>query len=119
MKRRLPVRAQPGLMLYGNGDAGDLAGVSRDFVRGFVASGLLGAVQDRQVVLRLDRRALRLGLQGGSALAAGTYAAGAWQRGQVGQALLSAAAGLAAVATFEHLLREPETKEKNDGQEEA
>ncbi len=110
MKRRQPflpgVHARP-------------EGSGADFLRGFVAAGTLGAIQERGGQARLDRRTLRLALQGGSALAAGSAAARAWQEGRTGQALLSAALGTGAVLALEHLLQEPIAKEKTHGQEEA
>ncbi len=112
MNRRLPVLApfQP-VVGYGN--------VGADFIRGFVATGILSAVQDRQANPRLDRRTLRRAMQGGSALAAGTYAVRAWQRRESGQALASIAVGLAVVATFEHLLQDQAAEEKANGKEEV
>ncbi len=90
-----------------------------DFIRGFVATSILSAVQDHPGKPRLDRRTLRLAMQGGSALAAASYAARAWQRGETGRTLAGIAAGLAAVATFEHLLQASAAKENEYGQEEA
>lgn len=94
-------------------------GVGGEFLRGFFTTGLLAAAQDRPGKPRLDRRALRLALQGGSALAAGSHAARAWRFGQPVRALTSVALGLVAVATFEQILQDPVAKENSDGQEEA
>lgn len=95
------------------------AAAQTDFLRGFIAAGTLGAVQERGGKSRLDRRTLRLALQGGSALAAGTAAARAWQAGLAGQALVSVALGAGAVVAIEHLLQDQVAREKHDGQEEA
>lgn len=112
MSRRLPL-VTPSRPLAGHGEVG------ADFIRGFVATGILSAVQDQPARLRLDRRTLRCAMQGGSALAAGTYAMRAWRRSESGQALAGVAIGLAAVATFEHLLQDQAAKEKANGKEEA
>lgn len=87
------------------------------FVQGFVASGLLAALQHRTRRPAFDRRALRLALQGGAALAAGTVAAQAWQRRDLTRGLTAVALGAAGVAALEHLIKE--TKESDDGQEKA
>lgn len=83
-----------------NGETG------KEFLRGFIAAGLLGAVQERQGQNRLDRRTLRLALQGGSALAAGANAARAWQAGHTVQALVNVAIGAGAVIAAEHFLKD-------------
>lgn len=93
--------------------------VGADFIRGFVATGVLTAVQDQPARPRLDRRTLRRAMQGGSALAAGTYAVHAWRQGENGQALAGIAIGMAAVVTFEHLLQDQAAKERANGKEEA
>ncbi len=87
------------------------------FVQGFVASGLLATLQHQAGRPALDQRALRLALQGGAALAAGTAAAQAWQRRDLTRALTAVALGAAGVAAIEHLIKE--TKESDDGQEKA
>lgn len=110
MIRRLPIVAPP-QSVAGGGEVG------ADFIRGFVATGILSAVQDLPGRPHLDRRTLRRAMQGGSALAAGTYAARALRRGENGQALASIAIGMAAVATFEHLLQDQAAKEKTNGKE--
>lgn len=95
------------------------ADVATDFLRGLVASGLLGAVQRQGGKPRLNRRTARLALQGGSALAAGCAASRAWQNGQPMQVLASATIGITVVLTLEHLLQDTPLKEIHDGQEEA
>lgn len=87
------------------------------FVQGFVATGLLAAIQNQPGRPTLDRRALRLALQGGTALAAGTAAAQSWQRRDPARALVAVALGAAGLAAIEHLMKE--TKESEDGQEKA
>lgn len=89
------------------------------FVQGFVAAGLLAAVQDRAGRPAADRRTLRLALQGGASLAAGTYAAQAWRRGETGRALAAVAVGAAGVAAIEGMLRQPVSKESRNEQEES
>ncbi|MDD2664703.1 MAG: hypothetical protein PHD19_13220 [Dechloromonas sp.] len=92
---------------------------SADFWRGFVASGLLAAVQERHGKPRLDRRALRRALQGGCALATGTQAAHAWRWRDAPRVAACIGLGLLAVTTLEHVLRENAAKEISDEQEEA
>lgn len=91
-----------------------------EFIRGSITSGILAALQGQgqRAPLSLDQRTLRLALQGGAALAAGTAAVQAVQQGQHGRALMAVAAGAAAVAAAEHFLKEPVLlKESSDGQE--
>lgn len=79
-----------------------------DFTRGFVATGLLSALQDRSARpdARLEgRRTLRRALQGGAALAAGSAAAEALARRDAFAALLAVAGGAATIVTIEQLLR--------------
>lgn len=90
--------------------------VSGAFVQGFVASGLLASLQHQPGGPALDRRALRVALQGGVALAAGSSAAQAWQRQDLGRALTALTLGAAGVAAIEHFVKD---KEKDDGQEKA
>lgn len=92
-------------------------GIQGDFVRGFVAAGLLSAVQDQRGWSAVDRRTLRRALQGGASLAAGSVAAQAWQRQEFGRTLAAVAVGAASVMVIEHLLKDPTSKESNDGQE--
>jgi hypothetical protein len=87
------------------------------FVQGFVVSGLLATLQQRAHQPALDQRALRIALQGGAALAAGTVAAQAWQQRNLTRALTAVALGAVGVAAIEHLIKE--TKESDDGQEKA
>lgn len=94
-------------------------GIQGDFVRGFVAAGLLSAVQDQRGWSAVDRRTLRRALQGGTSLAAGSVAAQAWQRQELGRTLTAVAVGAASVMVIEHLLKNPISKESNDGQEKA
>lgn len=78
--------------------------LATDFTRGFVASGLLSALQDHAG--RADgRRTLRHALQGGAALAAGSVAAEALARRDALSVLLAVAGGAATILTIEQLLR--------------
>lgn len=87
------------------------------FVKGFVATGLLASIQNQPGRPVLDKQAVRRALQGGAALAAGTVAAQAWQRQDLGRAVLAVALGTASVMVLEQLMKE--TKENEDGQEKA
>lgn len=93
--------------------------LANDFLRGLVTTGLLASVQERGRKPRIDRRTARLALQGGSALAAGSAAARAWQQGRKTAALSSVTLGVAAVLSIECLLQDKPAKEKHDGQEKA
>ncbi|WP_153117596.1 hypothetical protein [Rhodocyclus tenuis] len=95
------------------------APVGAAFITGLVTQGLLLSLQGRGMQPRLDRRTARMALQGGAALAAGTSAAHAWQAGAPLHALTSVATGVAAVAAIEYLLQDENSREKQDGQEEA
>ncbi|CAO3432946.1 hypothetical protein [Azospirillum doebereinerae] len=75
------------------------------FARGFIATALLTAVQDRSAPA--GRRVLCRATQGGAALAAGTLAADALARRRYGIALAAAAVGAAAVLAAEHLFNHP------------
>ncbi|WP_332672926.1 hypothetical protein [Aromatoleum sp.] len=79
-----------------------------NFVRGFVATGLLAALQDGGSARTGDARAaLRSALQGGVALAAGSSAADALQRRNYNGALLAVAGGAAGVIAIDYLTRKP------------
>lgn len=91
--------------------------VPGSFVQGVVAAGLLAAIQNRPGLPALDKRALRLALQGGASLAAGTMAAQAWQQRDLSRVLVAVAAGAAGVAVIEKLMNT--SKESTDGQEKA
>lgn len=87
----------------------DLYGrLATDFVRGFVASGLLSLFQDRHAHPGMPpdlQRALRHAVQGGAALAAGSLVAESVARGNYAIALGAASGGAAAVIGAENLLR--------------
>ena len=87
------------------------------FVKGLVTTGVLASIQNRSGRPVLDKLAVRRALQGGAALAAGTVAAQAWQRQDLGRALTAIALGAASVMVLEQWMTE--TKEKQDGQEKA
>lgn len=98
------------------------AGLGAGFARGFVATALLAAVQDRAA--RAGRRGepqrvLRLALQGGVALAAGSMAAHALQARNRTLALAAVAVGGVGVLVIEQLLQDTTIKEIIDGQEET
>lgn len=88
----------------------DAAALTTDFTRGFVATALLSALQDRgaRPAAPLDAgRALRHALQGGVALAAGSAVAGAVQRRDYVLALTAVAVGAGAVYGIEHWFAQP------------
>lgn len=99
--------------------------LGRDFVRGFVATGLLAAVQDRAARhgshdSRAEaQRVLRLALQGGAALAAGTEAATALQQRDWTRAMTVTAVGALGVLAIERLMTTETFREMNNEQEEA
>lgn len=101
------------------------AAVSNDFVRGFVTTGLLSALQKqgrKGGTAPAGRDVLRHALQGGAALAAGTAVAAALHHRNYGGALVAAAGGAAGLAAIEYLLRDEagsNDKEQANGQEEA
>lgn len=103
LQRRLPVSAT----------------IQGDFVRGFVATGLLSAIQDQRSQSPLNRRALRRALQGGASLAAGSLAAQNWAQRDFGGTLVAVVAGAASVMVIEKLLQDQISKESHDGQEKA
>ena len=94
--------------------------VSTTFVRGAIATGLLSAIQrEAGAAPRCGKTVLRHALQGGAALAAGTVAADAVQRGRVAEALIAAVGGAAGMAAIEILLNPPGSdEEKTLGKEE-
>jgi hypothetical protein len=87
----------------------EAGGLANQFVRGFIAVGLLTAIQDRRGIgAPSSRLVARRAVQGGAARAAGVAAAAALSRREYGTAVLSAALGAAAVAAAEYLLNEKE-----------
>lgn len=82
--------------------------LTTDFTRGFVATGLLFAVQDRSLSeLAADRRhLLRRSLQGGVALATGTAIARTLRDGSPLTAALWFAGGATALVAIEQLLQQ-------------
>lgn len=78
------------------------------FTQGFVAAGCLSAFQDcPSSASQVDvKRVLRHALQGGTALAAGNYAAIALRQQDYTKVLVAATAGAAGVLLIERLLRE-------------
>ncbi len=83
-----------------------------DFVRGFVSTGLISAIDQRAKgrPASANRRVLRHALQGGTALTAAVTAAHAVQRRDYAAAVTAAAVGAIGVYTLDCLLRE-ETRE--------
>ncbi len=95
------------------------AGIRGEFIKGFVATGTLTAIQARGMRPAVDRRTLRLALQGGIALATGAAVAEAWRSRAATRALGSAMVGVAALVVTESLMQERKIKEIDNGQEEA
>lgn len=87
-----------------NGEIGD------SFMRGLVSAGLLAGVQQTAAPAR-PRRVMRLALQGGVALAAGSAALEALRRDRAGWALVAVAAGAAGLLVAEQLLQDEITEE--------
>ena len=88
------------------------------FTKGFVAATCVSAFQgiDQPASKNNLKRALRHGLQGGAALAAGSRAAMALRHGDYTGALFATAAGAAGVLLIENLLRDsaqPKKKEEH------
>lgn len=86
------------------------------FARGFVVTGLLAALQGGR---RPGRDVLRLALQGGAALAAGTVAADALGRRDYRVAAAAVAAGAAGVIAAEAALSVPAPAELSTKDKEA
>ena len=89
------------------------------FTQGFVASSCISAFQgvaypDSRADLK---RVLRHGLQGGTALAAGSRAAMALRHGDYSGALLATAAGAAGVLLIEKLLHDSAQPDQEDHHE--
>lgn len=96
--------------------------VSTNFVRGFVATGLLAALPADAAgkSSRKDRKVLlRQALQGGIALAAGSSAAGALQRRDYSAALAAVTGGAVGLIAVDYLLRKPVRKDNKDHEEKA
>jgi len=80
------------------------AELANNFTRGFVATGLLSAIQNRAVAAPPGRAVARQALQGGFALAAGVAAADSLRRQDFFSAALAVASGVAGVMVVETLL---------------
>lgn len=91
------------------------------FVRGFIATALLSALQGRGEASAPPpwRKILRHGLQGGAALTAGTRAAESIARRDYATGAAAVMAGAAAIVAAETALQIPHAQEKSLGQEEA
>lgn len=91
------------------------------FVRGFIATALLSALQGRAEAGAPPpwRKILRHGLQGGAALAAGTKAAECIARRDYATGTAAVMAGAAAIVAAETALQIPHVQETPLGQEEA
>ncbi|CAA7622437.1 hypothetical protein [Magnetospirillum sp. SS-4] len=100
--------------------AASTAEIGAAFTRGFVATGLLSALQGRGRAGGPPpwRRILRHSVQGGAALAAGTVAAEAIQRRDYGVGIAAIIAGGAVVAAAETVLHSQSIEENCRGQEE-
>lgn len=97
------------------------ASTAEVFLRGFVATALLSALQGRAAGTTPPpwHKVLRHGIQGGAALAAGTRAAEAVARRDYRTGAAAVMAGAAAVMAAETALQIPPTQENSLGQEEA
>ncbi|WP_200175091.1 hypothetical protein [Ectothiorhodospira shaposhnikovii] len=86
------------------------------FTRGFVTAACISAFQDVGPPASRPalRRVVRHGLQGGTALMAGTRAANAVRRGDYLSAVTAAAAGAAGVMIIERLLRPSQAREEKE-----
>ncbi|WP_228217448.1 hypothetical protein [Aromatoleum toluclasticum] len=111
--RKLPVKVKAGEM-------------PANFVRGFVATGLLAALQEPtgRATPAAGRAVLKQALQGGTALAAGCAAADAWQRQDLRGVLAAVAGGAAGLVAIDYLARKSArrsngNREKHLGQEET
>lgn len=97
------------------------AATSQEFIKGFVMTACLTALQDAPDLRQKanTRRVLRRALQGGTALTAADATARAAARGDYTRALVAASAGAAGVYLIERLLRDaaatPITKESSNG----
>lgn len=94
--------------------------LQNNFIRGFVSAGLLAGLQNSGNIAcdrRRGKRALRLALQGGAALATGAAAADALQRGSPGVALAALAVGATGIVLIERVLTDSisTTKEQHNG----
>lgn len=79
--------------------------VAEEFIKGGLTTGLLAALQNRgSSAATFDQRALRLAIQGGTALAASTAAVQAIRQGQHGRAALAVAVGAVAIVATERFL---------------
>lgn len=101
------------------GKAAPLDEVPSAFLRGLVVTGMLVALQGRRAGRPSGRKVVRHALQGGAALAAGTVAAEALVRRDVGLAAVAVAAGVAGVTAAELLLDDKHDEENGLGQEEG
>ena len=96
-----------------------------NFVRGFVATGLLAALQEqgrRSAPSVATQAVLQQALLGGTALAAGCAAADAWQHRDYRGLVVAVAGGAAGLFAIDHLARKSarlRNREKDLGQEEA
>lgn len=101
-------------------DVSSQAEVANNFMRGFVASGLLVSLQAsrRHTVAPLSgKKILQHALQGGIAIAAGVASANTIQQRQYGQALLAIATGAAGIVAVEYLMDSPPIAKKDQAHE--
>lgn len=91
---------------------GDIVAVSsladdallNNFLRGFIATGVLAALQDRRREPLVPIHVLGRALQGGAALATGVATANALQRGDYARAAGAALLGMTGVGAVEYLM---------------
>ena len=88
--------------------------VSNGFMRGFISAGLIAVTASRA---QARKNALRLALQGGTAMAAGVASADALDRREYGSALLAVAAGAVGLGAINRLLPPSPSKVKEDTHE--
>lgn len=100
-----PAEASPGALYQSE--------VANHFVRGFVAAGLLSALQQGAIS---GKPVLKHAVQGGSAIASGVAAANALQHRRYADALTAVAAGAAGIAAAEGLSRQSRTSETRDSE---
>lgn len=105
MKRAYPLQTLPGWQRGMTVPSAQNRSITDEFFRGSLTTGILAALQQPRGKVQLDRRTLRLALQGGAALAAGTAAVQAARQARHGQVALALVAGAAAVAAAEYFLK--------------
>ena len=101
----VPRICSPGTSLLADGE------ICNGFVRGFVASGLITAVNSNS---GRRQETLKNALKNGTAMATGTAAANAIDQRNYSAALLSIAIGIIGLNAIDRLLPNPQPKKKED-----